>query len=164
MVWRKANPAKRREQKAKFLRENSEKESARHAEYRRTHKEKEAIRTRAWSIANRERKAALDRAWTTKDPVRNVVRRERYEARKAAAPGLGVTTALWREILAASLGLCAYCNQRKPLAIEHIDSLARGGAHEPANIVAACKSCNSSKGVSLLLPWLARARLLSAAA
>ena len=43
---------------------------------------------------------------------------------------------------------CVYCGREGiPLTRDHIDALACGGAHEPQNIVPACRSCNSSKGV-----------------
>lgn len=36
---------------------------------------------------------------------------------------------------------------------DHLVPLARGGAHERANIVPACQPCNDSKGAKLLSEW-----------
>jgi 5-methylcytosine-specific restriction endonuclease McrA len=44
-------------------------------------------------------------------------------------------------------GKCFYC--QRPglvLGLEHRIPVSRGGSHDPENIVAACGSCNSSKG------------------
>lgn len=78
-----------------------------------------------------------------------------YCARKSLAPGRGVTPAEWQQVLAESLGICAYCNECKPLTMDHIEPLVRGGAHDIDNICAACLSCNSSKNDTPLLLWLA---------
>lgn len=52
---------------------------------------------------------------------------------------------------------CAYCyalldaNNRQ---IDHVDPLSKGGAHSASNLVAACWSCNASKGAKKLWQWL----------
>jgi 5-methylcytosine-specific restriction endonuclease McrA len=77
-------------------------------------------------------------------------------ARRRSAPGSGITRNHWAEIMADSLGICAYCGERRPLSLDHVDPLVRGGSHDPENAVAACKPCNSSKGATPLVLWLAR--------
>lgn len=153
-VWRKANSEKRRGYNAKWVRLHPEKERAHRFKYRRENKEVESRRTRAWLVANRERKRALDAAWTKNNPVANTARKQRQDARKASAPGSGVSSADWQGVLDASLGICSYCDARRPLTMDHIDPLVLGGAHDPENIVAACKPCNSSKSDTPLLFWL----------
>ena len=54
-----------------------------------------------------------------------------------------------------SLGLCAYCNTRKPLTLDHIEALAKGGAHNLENATLACAQCNQRKHKKTLLVWLA---------
>jgi 5-methylcytosine-specific restriction protein A len=86
----------------------------------------------------------------------------RRKARKMNAPGRGVTSQQWKAVLDASLGLCAYCNEKRPLTLDHIEPLASGGAHDIDNITAACRRCNCSKRDTLLLVWLAhRAQYLA---
>lgn len=45
---------------------------------------------------------------------------------------------------------CAYCGGPGG-AIDHIDSTARGGEDDPANLTGACRECNSRKGAAKLL-------------
>lgn len=40
---------------------------------------------------------------------------------------------------------CAYCHRAVLLTADHVVPLIKGGAHAPANIVPACRSCNSRK-------------------
>lgn len=94
--------------------------------------------------------------YRARNKTKESTRRARSRARKAGAPGRGVTAAEWQQVLEDSLGLCAYCNRRAPLTRDHIESLSDGGAHEMDNIAAACRGCNSSKFRKPLLVWLAK--------
>lgn len=89
-------------------------------------------------------------------PEAFIAQAQRRRARKFAAPGSGVTAKQWRAVLDGSLGICAYCNTRAPLTMDHIEPLASGGDHDSLNIAAACDRCNKSKGAIPLLVWLAR--------
>jgi 5-methylcytosine-specific restriction endonuclease McrA len=56
-------------------------------------------------------------------------------------------------------GFCAYCQrQHEPdkLAIDHVIPIKQGGRHEAANIVLACKRCNSSKNNRTPDQWVNR--------
>ncbi len=45
---------------------------------------------------------------------------------------------------------CCYCHiSGPPLTVDHIVPIAAGGTNLPSNLIAACKSCNCSKGASL---------------
>lgn len=55
---------------------------------------------------------------------------------------------------------CAYCHA--PLTadnrhIDHVTPLSRGGVHSADNIVAACQSCNATKGAKKLWQWFEQA-------
>ena len=91
-----------------------------------------------------------------KHPERVYARNEARRARKLAAPGRGVTSDEWLEILAAADGICAYCDQPGKLTMDHIVPLILGGAHDIDNIAAACGPCNSSKGARPLAEFLQR--------
>lgn len=154
-AWRKQNRLKRRGYNAKWVASHPEKEREMRAAYRRANKHIERRRTLAWSIANRERKRELDANWTRNNPVANVARNARRRALKAKAPGRGVKNSDWQATLSNSVGLCVYCSLSAPLTMDHIEPLSRGGGHDPDNLAAACKSCNSAKGDAPLLLWLA---------
>jgi 5-methylcytosine-specific restriction protein A len=55
-----------------------------------------------------------------------------------------------------SSGLCYYCGGKFPageLTMDHLIPLARGGRSIHANIVPACKECNSKKKYLLPTEW-----------
>jgi 5-methylcytosine-specific restriction endonuclease McrA len=84
----------------------------------------------------------------------------RHRAKSFGAPGRGVTAAGIRELLEQSLGLCSYCGKpTEPVALDHIEPLQHGGAHELENLAPCCTGCNSSKGSLQLVVWLARRRV-----
>ena len=132
---------------------------------------------RNWRAANRERVRATKRAWRLANPdkVREHKRahherhretiiarvgrwqRENPELRRAqvlrrrglqaGAVGADYTTAA---LLAARVelygGRCFYCGD-EATTIDHRVPLSRGGSHWPANLVPACRRCNSRKNV-----------------
>lgn len=50
---------------------------------------------------------------------------------------------------------CVYCLATGvALELDHVIPKSRGGEHSLANLVAACKSCNSSKGTKSLSEWV----------
>lgn len=141
IAWKRANPGRVRAKKQEWLKANSERASATSA---------------AWWKANREKGRAMNAAWIKANPIANAANTMRRYAHQLAAPGRGVTADQWRDILTASLGICAYCNERRPLALDHIEALSGGGAHDVENAAPACKGCNSSKRTTPLVLWLAR--------
>ena len=50
---------------------------------------------------------------------------------------------------------CNYCGAIDDMECDHVIPVARGGLSVLANLVAACKKCNRSKGASLLEEWSA---------
>ncbi len=129
---------------------------ARVTEWQKANPEKARANKTNWRKKHPEQHRACQQAWNRNNLAYLVAAAARYNARKKAASGSGVTPKQWQEILAASLGICAYCNQRRPLEMEHIEPLNKGGSHDTDNIAAACRSCNSSKNDTSLAIWLAR--------
>ena len=53
----------------------------------------------------------------------------------------------WKQVLAQ--GVCHYCQEtfkQHQLTMDHIVPIAQGGTSTKANVVAACKACNTAKG------------------
>lgn len=76
------------------------------------------------------------------------IRRERAKAKELRKSGW------WQRKI--STGVCYYCgNQYDPrlLTMDHIVPLGRGGRSVKANLVAACKECNTQKKTLLPLEW-----------
>ena len=94
---------------------------------------------------NRGYYAAKNTAWVKANPEANRARRARYRARKAAAPGGGVSLAEWTA-LRDSYGCCLACLRTDlPLEPDHVAPLALRGRDHIDNIQPLCRSCNSSK-------------------
>ena len=47
---------------------------------------------------------------------------------------------------------CSYCGG-EATEVDHVNPRARGGATTPANLVAACRSCNKGKGIRTPGEW-----------
>jgi 5-methylcytosine-specific restriction endonuclease McrA len=168
--------------------ENSIAQKKRHEykrEYRATHQEQIREYSKKYQIAHREQinKCARERyavhpkrakehsreyhaahpeqlrKWQIAHPEKTTEYKNRHRALKLHAEGNGVTAKQWYKIKEEYNYLCAYCNQKKPLAMDHIIPLAKGGRHDIDNIVPVCGSCNSHKSDSSLLMFLYRRTL-----
>lgn len=84
-------------------------------------------------------------------------RRARKQAAEVAGP---VAPEVYEAI--RNEGTCVYCGGHAN-TVDHVQPLDRGGWEHESNLVPACKSCNSSKGASLLTEWFPD-RVLRAAA
>lgn len=88
-----------------------------------------------WSANNREKRLASSKNCTLK-------RRAKMSAEKRPA-----TPEQIQSVLQKADGRCVYCGlSGVKLTIDHVEPLARGGRHIVSNLVAACQTCNSSKG------------------
>lgn len=124
--------------------------------YQITHPETRRRIHRKWAATHREKINEWAREYADRYPEKINEHSRRRRARKKNAKGNGVTDKQWQKIQKEYGYLCAYCNQKKPLEMDHIIPLSGGGRHEIENIVPACKSCNSSKNNSSLLTFLLR--------
>ncbi len=109
-------------------------------------KEKIAIRQKAYRHANRGIEAATRRTWCAALPERQLGYNRLRRARKLGAIG-SITSDQWASIKAAYAWRCAYCGKMSAsLTQDHVIPLSLGGSHTPANIIPACRACNSKKG------------------
>ena len=121
-------------------------------EYRATHREEMHKR----DIARRVQKTQYQRMYRIMRPDKTIEYNNTRRARKLSAEGNGITARQWRNLKEEYNHLCAYCNQKKPLAMDHIVPLSEDGRHDAENIIPACRSCNSSKGKLSLVIFLYR--------
>lgn len=111
---------------------------------------------RAWRKKNPERAAAIrERSYAKTSRAYYALAARKRKALKMNAPGRGVTAQDWAEILELFGGKCAYCLTADATSMDHVVPITRGGAHDPENIVPACKSCNCSKNNKSLLRFVA---------
>lgn len=127
--WRAENPGRARECCREYYARNAEKERQRKREYYQAVR-KPADRTFHGKLAGR-------------------IKKEQSRCLKA---GGRVTKAEWLELLARYDNRCVYCGASGNLEMDHILAITKGGQHEPANIVPACKPCNASKGNAFAVP------------
>jgi 5-methylcytosine-specific restriction endonuclease McrA len=140
----------RREYQRKWAARNAAKYRANARAYRLAHPDYE----RQWSKANPGKCRARERKYDLAHPEKSRDAARRRRVRALSAPGI-ITREEWAARLEEFGGRCGYCGHVKKLAMDHVDPLSKGGAHEIENAVPACKSCNSSKHDKPLIVWLA---------
>lgn len=125
-----------REAKRKYLK------SDKYKAFRRNYEASETRRKHRRASASRLRKQPHYRI---KSKLYNAKRR----ARLLEAEG-NFEKGDWIQVLNEQENKCHYCEDEftKEIlpTIDHKTPLSRGGSHNPSNIVAACRSCNSKKG------------------
>ena len=150
-VYRDSHRAEIRQQSIGYRLANLERERSRYRKDLKAHNKRNA----EWVAANPDKHRASCTKWRKANLTKAAAAATRRRALKLGAPGNGVTAEQWEKVLADSLGLCAYCNERRVLTMDHIEPLSKGGAHDASNIAAACNPCNVSKSNHKLLVWLA---------
>lgn len=101
-----------------------------------------------WNQEHPDRRKATLRRYekSPRGKVASLLNVRRRQQRIKQAPGDGLPIAEWDRILAEHHGLCFYCGAAGKMTIEHKVPIARGGAHDSANVVPACLKCNKRKG------------------
>ena len=143
--------------------------------YRARHPERAKASTAAWHDKNPSYERERSKRRYATDPVyrarvkANAIKfaaehpeyyREAAKLRRARLAGVECTFTVQEasELFEEYAGLCAYC-QKPATAVDHVVPISQGGAHSKANLVPACKTCNSSKHAKSLLMWHATRRV-----
>jgi 5-methylcytosine-specific restriction endonuclease McrA len=117
--------------------------------YHQAHREAILSRQKARHHAKKEEDRARKLAYAKAHPDIINVMSARHRARKVNAPINDLTAAQWREIKEHYGHRCVYCGRKmQRLSQDHITPLSKGGSHTASNVVPACQSCNSIKGVN----------------
>lgn len=94
---------------------------------------------------NRQRELKAQKSYY-KENRAQLIEAAKIRNHKRRAVGI-LTAATYRKIIQSSDGKCFYCkNESANLTIDHFVPVSFGGTNSEENLVAACKSCNSSKG------------------
>jgi 5-methylcytosine-specific restriction endonuclease McrA len=122
---------------------------AKYRAYRTANLDKRLAKDRAYRAAHREALREKRRAYLKARPEVESTRQRRRRAAQRNAPRNDLTHLQWLEIQAAQSHRCWYCGKRQKgkLTQDHITPLSRRGSHTLSNVIGACRSCNSEKGV-----------------
>lgn len=136
--------AKGRAYRAAHLQERRAQESAYDVAHRAARRAYQA----AYRAERREARRSYQSAYAALHPETAATNQRRRRAAKLNAPVNDFTGNQWREMLAHYDHRCVYCGRKmQRLEQDHLTPLSKGGAHTHANIVPACRSCNSKKYV-----------------
>lgn len=103
-----------------------------------------------------EKRRAENVRWRKENPDKHAFIGAARRARALAAPGTH-TYQEWLDLVARYERRCAYCGiSCDRLTRDHIVPLRLGGGNEIANILPACRPCNSRKGLAPLAVFKAR--------
>jgi 5-methylcytosine-specific restriction endonuclease McrA len=99
---------------------------------------------RKWNADNVEQSAAIKAKYRKTHPEQGRLDAQRRRCRLKGVEG-SFTVDDIIEITERQKGKCACCTKRRPLTIDHIQPISRGGSNWPSNIQMLCKPCNSRK-------------------
>ena len=115
---------------------------------RRKNPEKYAAEAKKYREENGDYFSEYMKKWRADNPEKVSEYNARRYARERGAEG-SHTAQEWRDKCAEFGHLCAYCGKKRKLTRDHVVPVSRCGSDDIANIVPACKSCNSKKRARL---------------
>ena len=138
--------AKQNEYMMVYRRKNPEKEREKWRKYQANNREATKAASLAWSRRNKEHLAEYNREYWLRNKERKRNKAMVYVARQRGAT---VRQVMVKELKRLYADPCMWCGTTENITLDHLIPLARGGEHSVGNLVAACRSCNSSKGNKL---------------
>jgi 5-methylcytosine-specific restriction endonuclease McrA len=121
-----------------------------------TQKAKNLVISNQWIKDNPERAKKLWSDWAKNNPDRG---RIKNAARRSRVKNAITYTVIGKDMRTLLRGPCFYCQAKGSMSLDHVVPLSRGGTHGIGNLVAACKSCNSSKRDRFITEWQKSQRL-----
>ena len=134
------------EYKREWYSRNRESEARRASEYNKKNQHVARNSMRRYRERNPDRARRNFKEWRAANKDRVALYDHNKKVKRRAAIGVDkVTLAEWREIKEKHQPRCAYCGEKRPLTMDHVVPLSKGGRHIAENIAPACKLCNSRK-------------------
>lgn len=147
-LWIKNNPDKVAEEKRRSYQKHKEKiKKARREAYHRN-PEKDKASQAKWRAKNRERASEATKTWRKENPDANRAFENKRRAIKASVDGF-YTANEWMSLCDKYENKCLRCKEVKPLTVDHVIPLSKGGSNWIENIQPLCRSCNSAKGTKI---------------
>jgi len=103
----------------------------------------------AWNRKNKDKVAASLQKWRILHPERNAVCNRNVRAQRRGAEGK-YTAEEWRKLCERYDNKCLCCGEVKPLTVDHVIPLSKGGTNYIENIQPLCKSCNCKKSTKTI--------------
>lgn len=149
--WKRANPEKTIAQQRRHRERNPDLGRSRARQWRADNLEAALEKAQRWRDENPDRVRENYRRWRAENPESGRRRDNVRRARKAKAAICGpVPLSIYAGVIGS--GPCVYCTA-PATEVDHVRPLSRGGIEHAANLVPACKSCNSGKKDRLLDEW-----------
>jgi 5-methylcytosine-specific restriction endonuclease McrA len=145
------NKEKESERKKKYYQKNKEMIDARNKKYNEQNKEKRQSRAQIYYQQNKDRIKLVSNAYRFNNPELN---RNASAKRRAIKESNGIFVISKKELKALYESDCFYCGSKGKIELDHVLPIIKGGRHSIGNLVAACQSCNRSKGAKLLVEWI----------
>lgn len=119
--------------------------------YRAENKERlnAAARERSRKEENKVKKAIRSKEYKKNNPDKVAEQRHLRRARLWKANG-SHTPKEWEDLKEKYGNICLCCREKKPLTVDHVIPLSKGGTNDIENIQPLCVSCNSRKGTKII--------------
>ena len=140
--WTENNREKTRESNRRWRKNNPESERKAQARYYATNRSKKLDSGRRWTSENREKKTERGRQWRkeNQEKARAIKHRRRAKKRMAVSEPYD-----FKAICEHYNNRCVKCGELKPLTVDHIKPISKGGPDIASNIQPLCQACNSTK-------------------
>lgn len=119
------------------------------ARYHERHRARKLVYLARWRQENSQKRKIAMRRWVKENRENMVASAARRRARLRAV-ACSLTAQGARDVL--GIAQCFYCGRKfspDDLTLDHFVPLIEGGGTTRANIVAACRTCNSAKGIKM---------------
>lgn len=143
-LWTAANQDRKRASDRNWVVSNRARHQANGRQWRQENVDRARECDRARYAKNPDRWRESAKRWLANNPEKIAEYNSARRARKQGAEGRYTADDVAR-IFAMQKGRCACCGKRRPLTVDHIVPLSRGGTNWPSNLQGACHSCNSRK-------------------
>lgn len=143
-----------------YREQNRQRINDRLAVYRQEHSSRRVAYNREWVARNREKAAEYqreyrkhnrpklnehNRRWQKNNHQHLVLKSHRRRVQKRQNGG-DYTVAEWNALCARYDNRCLCCGEHRPLTVDHIVPVHKGGSNDITNLQPLCGECNSRKG------------------
>lgn len=143
------NPDQTRNRKYQWYWSNAESRRAARNKYYWANVNTERAKARLRYQQNDERERERGRLWRKANKVTCRIAYHRYKARRRANGGT-FTKQQWNALCQKYDNRCLSCGEQKPLTIDHIIPISKGGSNDISNIQPLCLSCNDRKSNKII--------------